>query len=178
MNNCKKMIENKSYLLEKIYDKYKMEISRKGRLESKTICYYTILGIFFAAFLVIEPFLLEKKLFILFSSKEILAIINYLSMFTFLVLFLVSIAILHKNYKPISRPEFDPIGNWDTLSSLDNEKFIDALKHELIDNIEDVEQHNKGVAERLKFVNRLCVINVVAIMVIFFVYAISAIFKI
>lgn len=121
--------EIKYYLLEKIYDKYKMEISRKGRLESKTIGYYTILGIFFAAFFVIEPLVLEKELFILFSSKQILAIINYLSMFVFLVLFLMSIVILHKNYKPIARAEFDPISNWDTLAPLENEKFIESLKH-------------------------------------------------
>lgn len=170
--------EIKYYLLEKIYDKYKMEISRKGRLESKTIGYYTILGIFFAAFLVIEQLVVEKELFILFSSKQILAIINYLSMFVFLVLFLMSIVILHKNYKPIARAEFDPISNWDTLAPLENEKFIESLKHELIENIENVERQNERIAKRLSLVNMLCVINAGTVMIIFFVYAISAIFKI
>lgn len=170
--------EIKYYLLEKIYDKYKMEISRKGRLESKTIGYYTILGIFFAAFFVIEPLVLEKELFILFSSKQILAIINYLSMFVFLVLFLMSIVILHKNYKPIARAEFDPISNWDTLAPLENEKFIESLKHELIENIEIVERQNERIAKRLSLVNMLCVINAGTVMIIFFVYAISAILKI
>lgn len=170
--------EIKYYLLEKIYDKYKMEISRKGRLESKTIGYYTILGIFFAAFLVIEQLVVEKELFILFSSKQILAIINYLSMFVFLVLFLMSIVILHKNYKPIARAEFDPISNWDTLAPLENEKFIESLKHELIENIENVERQNERIAKRLSLVNMLCVINAGTVMIIFFVYAISAILKI
>lgn len=169
--------EIKYYLLEKIYDKYQMEISRKGRLEGKIIGYYTILGVFFAAFFVIEPLVLEKELFILFSLKEILSIINYLSMLAFLVLFLVSIVILHKNYKPVSRPEFDPIGNWDTLISFENEKFIETVKHELIENIEDVERQNEKIAKNLSLLNVLCGINAGIVMIIFFIYAISAIFK-
>ena len=99
-------------------------------------------------------------------------------MFAYLVLFLVSIVILHKNYKPLSRPEFDPIGNWDTLSSLENEKFIETVKQELIENIEDVERQNEKIAKGLSLVNVLCVISVGTVMVIFFVYVTSAIFKI
>ena len=48
MSQLKEM--NKTYLLEKIYDKYQMEISRKGRLEGKIIGYYTILGFFLRLF--------------------------------------------------------------------------------------------------------------------------------
>lgn len=89
----------------------------------------------------------------------------------------MSIVILHKNYKPISRPEFDPIENWNTLSSLENEKFIETLKHELIENIENVERQNESIAKRFRLVNALCVTNAATVMTIFFVYAISALFK-
>lgn len=75
--------EIKYYLLEKNLRQISNGNFSKRKIGSKIIGYYTILGVFFAAFFVIEPLVLEKELFILLSSKEILAIINYLSMFAF-----------------------------------------------------------------------------------------------
>ena len=119
----------KKELLEKIYDKYQMEIARKDRIESKSIGYYTIVGIFFAAFLIIETLLFEKGILVKFSSMEILAIINYSLVILYLAIFLISIIKLHSNYKPKLRPEFDPIDNWDVLISKDDDESVDIIKN-------------------------------------------------
>jgi hypothetical protein len=158
---------DKKYILDKIYDKYKMEISRKDRLEAKSLGYYTIIGIFFAAFSVIEPLLFSKGVLIKFDVFEIISIINYILIFLFLLIFISSIIILHNNYKPKNRQEFDPINNWSLLTSEPEEKTIEIIKKELEKIINNYEVNNKKIADSLMKINILCVINAFIIVMIF-----------
>jgi hypothetical protein len=163
---------DKKELLEKIYDKYQMEIARKDRLESKTIGYYTIIGIFFAAFLVVEPILFEKGLIIKFSPKDILSIINYLLIIIYLISFIFSIFVLHQNYKPKIRNEFDPVSNWDLLvnNDKDNEEAeIEGIKTNLVEIIQSQNDVNMKMAVQLNLVNKLCIINALIIVLVFVV---------
>ena len=160
---------DKKELLEKLYDKYQMEIARKDRIESKSIGYYTIIGIFFAAFLVIEPLLFTRNILVKFSLTEVLGIINYLLIVSYLIIFITAIIKLHNNYKPKIRPEFDPIENWDTLITKDYNESIELIKNELIKIIKYYEEKNEGFVKRLSFVNLLCIISAVIIVAIFVV---------
>lgn len=160
---------DKKELLEKLYDKYQMEIARKDRIESKSIGYYTIIGIFFAAFLVIEPLLFTRNILVKFSLTEVLGIINYLLIVSYLIIFITAIIKLHNNYKPKIRPEFDPIENWDTLITKDYDESIELIKNELIKIIKYYEEKNEGFVKRLSFVNLLCIISAVIIVAIFVV---------
>lgn len=155
-------------LLDKLYDKYQMEISRKDRIESKSIGYYTIIGIFLAAFLVIEPILLEKGLLMRFELKDFLATFNCIIVFLFILLFIISIVILHKNYKPKKRKEFDPIENWDILKSASKQDSLNAIKEELIQIVKDYEKQNEIFSSRLIVVNRFCLIMAFLIIISFF----------
>jgi hypothetical protein len=163
----------KEYLLEKIYDKYKMEIARKDRLESKAIGYYTIVGISFAAFLVVEPLLFSRGYFIKFSFSEILAFLNYLIIATYLLFFIILVINLHKSYKPKIRPEFDPIVNWDTLIKLQDNTCIESIKIELAKIIKMYVENNNRMANRIQFVNNICLVNMMLIVAIFFILIIS-----
>jgi hypothetical protein len=160
---------DKKELLEKLYDKYQMEIARKDRIESKSIGYYTIIGIFFAAFLVIEPLLFSRNILVKFSLTEVLAIINYFLIISYIIIFLIAIIKLHNNYKPKIRPEFDPIENWDTLIIKDDDESTELIKNELIKIIKYYEEKNAIFVKRLSFVNLLCIINAIIIVAIFVV---------
>lgn len=158
----------KKELLDKIYDKYQMELSRRDRLDSKSIGYYTILGIFFAAFLVVEPLLFNQGILVKFSINEILSIINILSVLAFISLFLISIFILHNSYKQKSRTEFDPVANWDALVSQDNEDIIiESLKKNLTEIIIEYESENEVKAHKLNLINMFCIICGIIIVVTF-----------
>jgi hypothetical protein len=163
----------KEYLLEKIYDKYKMEIARKDRLESKAIGYYTIVGISFAAFLVVEPFLFSRGYLIKFTFFEILAFLNYLIIATYLLFFIILVINLHKSYMPKIRAEFDPITNWDTLIELQDETFIESLKVELVKIINMHAKNNGRMANRIQFVNNFCLMNMLLIIAIFIILIIT-----
>lgn len=164
---------DKKELLEKLYDKYQMEIARKDRLEMKSLGYYTIIGIFFAAFLVIEPLLFGRGLLIKFSGKEILSIINFILIISYIALFVISIIKLHNNYKPKIRPEFDPIENWDTLVSKGEEESIELIKKELVKIIAYYEEKSGVFVKRLVLVNVLCIVNALIVVSIFIVLAAS-----
>jgi hypothetical protein len=166
-------INQKEYLLEKIYDKYKMEISRKERLESKANGYYTITGISFAAFLVIEPLLFSRGYLILFSGKEVFSILNYIFLITYMVVFIVSIIRLHNSYKPRLRGEFDPIENWNLLITRDETSFVESIKKNLIDVIESYLTMNDRTYKSLKLVSFLCLLNMFLIVAIFIVLIIG-----
>jgi len=160
----------KKELLDKIYDKYQMELSRRDRLDSKSIGYYTILGIFFAAFLVVEPLLFNQGLLIKFSIKEILSVLNIILVLVYIIIFITSIIILHDNYKPKTRTEFDPIANWDALINQENQDIvIDSLKKNLVDIIEEYEKDNEKKARKLRIINMFCIISGMIIMSIFVV---------
>jgi len=160
---------DKKELLEKIYDKYQMEIARRDRLESKSIGYYTISGIFFAAFLVIEPLLFSKGLLIIFNGKQMLSIINYILVISYIVLFIISIIKLHNNYKPKTRPEFDPIDSWDILVSKSEEESTELIKNKLVEIIALYDEINKALVKRLFLVNQLCIASAIIIVSIFIV---------
>jgi hypothetical protein len=170
-------IKQKEYLLEKIYDKYKMEISRKARLESKAIGYYTVTGISFAAFLIIEPLLFSGGYLILFSAKEVFSILNYIFLFTYIVVFIVSIIRLHNSYKPKLREEFDPIENWELLLTQDETGFIESIKKNLTVVIKDYLEMNERTYKSLKLVNLLCLLNMFLVVAILIVLIISYCFK-
>jgi len=160
----------KKELLDKIYDKYQMELSRRDRLDSKSIGYYTILGIFFAAFLVVEPLLFNQGLLIKFSIKEVLSVLNILLVLVYIIIFIASIFILHDNYKPKTRIEFDPIANWDILVNQENQDtVIDSLKKNLVDIIKEYEKDNEKKARKLRIINMFCIISGMIIMSIFVV---------
>lgn len=160
----------KKELLDKIYDKYQMELSRRDRLDSKSIGYYTILGIFIAAFLVVEPLLFNQGLLIKFSIKEILSVINMILVLVFITLFICSIFILHNNYKPKVRTEFDPIANWDALVNQNNEDIvIESLKKSLVEIIAEYEKENEIKAKKLNIINMFCILCGIIIVVIFVV---------
>jgi hypothetical protein len=163
-----------NYLLEKVYDKYQMEIGRKDRLEGKAIGYYTIIGIFFAGFLVIEPILLgNNKLLFVPTLKEFLAILNYLLIIAYIGLFIFSIITLHNCYKPKSRPEFDPINNWDKLLIADDKTSIEMAKKELIKIIQFYEEKNSEIVKKLIKMNLICIINAALILIIFIILVLS-----
>ena len=163
------MIENKNYLLEKIYDKYKMEIARKDRLESKAIGYYTITGISFAAFLVIVPFLFEKGHFPILTIRELLGVLFLFVIAVYLVLFVIQIVNLHGCYKPKVRSEFQPIQNWDDLIKLQNESYIESIKVNLVEIIKQYEKTNSAMAERISRINNLCFVNMLLVLAVFII---------
>jgi hypothetical protein len=163
----------KDNLLEKIYDKYKMEIARKDRLESKAIGYYTIVGISFAAFLVVEPLLFGRGYLLKFTFSEVLVFFNYLIIATYLLLFIMLIINLHRTYKPKIRPEFDPIVNWDTLVELQDDAYTETIKTELIKIIGMYVKSNGEMADRIQLVNNFCLINMLLIVAIFIILIIS-----
>lgn len=169
----KKNNMEKSYLLEKVYDKYQMEIARKDRLESKAIGYYTITGIFFAGFLVVEPILFNSGMLLKFSFKEILGIINYGLIVGYIVSFGISIVLLHNSYKPKLRPEFDPIENWDVLASKDEDEAITIVRDELVGIIKHYEEKNGQIVNKLMHINRLCIVSAGFIVAIFIVLILS-----
>lgn len=160
----------KKEMLEKIYEKYQMELSRRDRLDSKSIGYYTILGIFFAAFLVVEPLLFTQGLLLKFSVKELLSMFNFVLMLFFIGIFIVSIFVLHNNYKPKNRPEFDPIENWNVLVSQENEDLvIESIKENLVQIIEEYERENQKTANKLNIINKFCIASGLIIVLIFVV---------
>jgi hypothetical protein len=169
-------IEKQSYLLEKMYDKYQMEISRKDRLESKAIGYYTIIGISFAAFLVVEPLLFERGFLLKFSFKEILSIINFLFCLCYLFVFIFLVIRLHNSYKPKKRPEFDPIDAYQKLLEQNEGDFVTPIKDKLESIISEYETKNKKVAETLGIVNHLCIANMLLVVAIFAILFLSYIF--
>jgi amino acid transporter len=165
---------DKNNLLEKIYDKYQMEINRKDRLEGKAIGYYTIIGIFFAGFLVVEPIILgNSKLLFIPSFKELLAIINYILVLIYFVLFIYSIITLHNCYKPKTRPEFDPIANWEKLIAEDENRSNEMVKNELIKIIRIYEDKNYDTVKKLARINTVCIICALLMLAIFIILILS-----
>jgi len=157
-------------LLKKIYDKYKMELLRRDRLDSKSIGYYTILGIFFAAFLVVEPLLFSQGILAKFSVNEILSIFNAFLVIIFIIIFISSIFVLHNNYKPKKRTEFDPIENWDVLVNQENEDIIiESIKKNLVQIIGEYEKENYRTALKLNVINKFCIASGIIIVLIFVV---------
>ncbi len=167
------MIKKKEYLLEKIYDKYNMEIARKDRLESKAIGYYTVVGISFAAFLVVEPILLAQESLSKFSINDILVILNLLIIIIYLVVFALLVAKLHQSYMPKTREVFEPIKNWDTLVESQYESYIESIKINLKDIIEKNEKSNDKIAKNIKSINNLCLANMLLVVVAFIILFIT-----
>ncbi|MCL2295077.1 MAG: hypothetical protein FWC36_09475 [Spirochaetes bacterium] len=160
-------IKKEFYILEKIYDKYKMEISRKDRLESKAIGYYMVTGISLAAFLVVELSLLSRGMVIKFSLEEILSIINFILCLCYLLIFIFLIVTLHNSYKPKSRPEFDPIDAYQKLKSINEDDFVTYIKEKLVEVIDEYERNNENIAKKLQMANNFCLANMFLIVAIF-----------
>ncbi len=167
------IIKHKDYLLEKIYDKYKMEIARKDRLESKAIGYYTVIGISFAAFLVVEPILFDRGYLPKLAIKDILAILNLLITIAYLAFFIFLITKLHQSYTPKIRAEFESIRNWDVLIGLQDESYIESIKNNLIEIIKEYEESNSKMANRIQVINNLCFINMLLVVAVLIILAIT-----
>ena len=71
------------FLKDCLFDSYNKELERKDRIESKALGFYTVVGIFFAAFIVLEPLLITNIASCL-SCHFIFIIINYFLVFIFL----------------------------------------------------------------------------------------------
>jgi hypothetical protein len=166
-NNENEQKIDKIFLLEQIYNTYQYETDRKGKLDSKAIGYYTIMGIFFAGFLVVEPILFDKGLLLVVSMKDVLVVINYLAILVFLGLFIWTVVLLHKDYVPKGRDVFAPEDNWEYLLNLSKENAILSMRDNLTAHIKLLAKGNDKNADMLKRINILCIINAIIVVVVF-----------
>jgi len=168
---------DKKYLLEKVFDNYDAEISRKDRLQSKVIGYYTILGIYFAAFLVIEPLFFERHFVVNLSLWDVLSVVNIILCIVFLVLMCYSIYGMHKCYKIQYRKAFDPVGEWDKLVNMKDAEARENIKNFLFNTIREYNNSNDEIVKVLKNTDTRVIICSVIVVLSFILCSILSIFN-
>lgn len=149
-------LSNKRIAFDLLIQKYSEELTRKDRIESKAIGYYTVLGISFTAFLVIVPFWLDK---LLTFSCTIQGSISYsfllLSGSYIIVLFFAFISI-HGIYKPKNRAEITPIAYWkNEISGKNKSDFLDEVYDHIVTTVQMNETSNNEMVALLERVNNL-----------------------
>ncbi len=163
----------KNYLIEKTYDMYKLEISRREKLENKAVGYFTIYGILLTAFLVIVLAAINGFWITDVSIKGIMSFLILVLSECFIILFVVSVFYLHKVYSPKKRPEFDAISNYDTLVGKIERKAFDEIRKNLIEIIKYYGESNELIANKLIMINFLAIISTYIIISIFVIYIIG-----
>jgi hypothetical protein len=159
-NDQSQILKNGKYLLEKVFETYKMELGRKDRLESKMLGYCTVGGIYLTAFLVIETILLDKGYMIKFPlTREVLSFGNVVLCISFVISFGITIFNFLKCYKIKQRNTFDPVGEWDKLEGLQDKELIEAIRNLLFKIVPAFYETNEKNADALESVNKITIFN-------------------
>ena len=143
---------------------YDKEISRKGRLEAKTTGYFSLLGIFFAAFLVIEPKLIERIIDVCLCLHNF----NNLLVVLYFAFFIITFILLKDAYKPKARKEIKISKVWNELLECPYENICESIKEQLSHLNESFYQQNEKLAKKLDIVN-ICIMIQGAIITVLFI---------
>lgn len=170
MEDLNKQIGRNNYhiLMDCLFREYERESGRKARLDSKIAGYFTALGIFFAAFLIIEPLLVET--FKDNNACVCLWVLNILLIVSYIVVFYIAFFSLKENYSPKNRNEFDIINEWDSLLEESYNTTCERIKSSLSTLCDDFYKMNDATADKLKLINKLIGIQSILIIALFVIY--------
>ena len=163
--------EKYNLLIKCLIWEYDKEVSRKGRLEAKTTGYFSVLGIFFAAFLVIEPKLIEKIIDVCLCLYNL----NNLLVVLYLAFFIITFILLKDAYRPKARKEIKISKVWNELLECPYENICESIKEQLSPLNESFFQQNEKLAKKLDIANICIMIQgaiITALFIAFFVISI------
>ena len=155
-------------LMDCIFREYERESGRKARLDSKIAGYFTALGIFFAAFLIIEPLLVET--FKVNNACGCLWVLNIFLVASYIVVFYITFFSLKENYSPKNRNEFDIINKWDSLVEDSYYTTCKRIKRSLSTLCDDFYKRNDATADKLKQINKMIGVQSLLIMGLFIIF--------
>ena len=142
--------EKYNLLMDCMFRTYEREFSRKGRLDAKAAGYFSVLGIFFAAFLVIEPRLIE--IFLERKICQCLYVINLICVFAYIILFFLSFTLLKEVYGVKGRAEAKIIEVWTEYFKHPFDEVCERIKETINPLYKELLSDNEEYAKKLKTV--------------------------
>ncbi len=144
------------------------ELSRKGRLDAKAAGYFSVLGVFFAAFLVIEPKLFE--VFEIIDKCICLYLTNFILVIIYIIFLFIIFIFLKLAYKPKSREEPLILQTWEVLLKERYGNVCESIKKPLFKLYEEIFQDNEDIAKNLNTAQMFLLLQAVIITLLFCIY--------
>ena len=158
----------KLYLIGKIFDEHNQELQRKESLEAKALGYYTMLGIFFAGFIIVFIEFVKIFTYINQISQGIFVFFAFMFMATFTII----TQKLGGCYKPKDKEVFNIRENYFELMKYNE----DIIANVLIDNFANIIPKNiklnDSIVNSLKDVEKILPVNIgmmISLLILFFV---------
>lgn len=162
------MYEKYNLLMDCLFREYEREFSRKGRLDSKAAGFFSVLGLFFAAFLVIEPKLIE--IFLERKICQCLYVINLICVFAYIILFFLSFISLKEVYGVKERTEAKIIEVWDEYFKHPFDEVCESIKETINPLCNELLSGNEEYAKKLKTVQSYFLSQSIIIFVLFIMF--------